>query len=250
MTRPHRPGQAAAVGSAANREPRHDGRLDLRQEAARDPAPVHGPEAPGDELALERVVFLSDAVFAIAMTILVLELRLPELPESVTGDGLRDALWGMAPRFGAYALSFAILGSFWVSHWRRYHRVARADGRLAWLNLLFLGLVAVIPFPTAVIGEHGDLPIAVVLYAVTLSAAGLAGTMAWLHAGRAGLAAPGTPLDLRGSGTLRALVVPAVLLGSLVLLPVAGPYAVELSWLAIVPLSILVRPAARPAPPA
>jgi len=206
--------------------------------------PPRGPALPaaGDELALERVVFLSDAVFAIAMTILVLELRLPDLPDGVTGDGLRDALAAMAPRFAAYALSFAILGAYWVSHWRRYQRIERANGRLAWLNLAFLGLIAAIPFPTAVIGEHGDLPIAVVLYAATLSAAGLAGTFAWVYAGRAGLTAPGTRLDLRGSGTLRALVVPAVLVGSLALLPVLGPYGTELSWLVIVPLSILTRP--------
>jgi uncharacterized membrane protein len=204
--------------------------------------PTAGPGA-GDELALERVVFLSDAVFAIAMTLLVLELRLPALEEPGDGDALRDALLAIVPRLGAYALSFAILGAYWLSHWRRYHRVARADGRLAWLNLLFLGLVAVIPFPTAVIGEHGDLPLAVVLYALSLSLAGLAGTVAWLYASRAGLTADGTPTGLRDSGTLRGLVVPAVLLGSLVLLPVLGPYGVELSWIAIVPLSILARPA-------
>lgn len=208
-------------------------------------APASAVEGEGDDLALERVVFLSDAVFAIAMTILVLELRITELPGAVTGDVLQDALVEVAPRFAAYALSFAILGAYWVSHWRRYRFVARADGRLAWLNLLFLGLIAVIPFPTAVIGEHGDLAAAVVLYAVTLALAGLAGTWAWLYAVRAGLTASRAPLDIRGSGTLRALVVPAVLLGSLVLLPVLGPYAVELSWLAIVPLSFLARPGRR-----
>lgn len=199
----------------------------------------------GDDLAVERVVFLSDAVFAIAMTLLVLELRLPALPGPVDTGALRDALVALAPRFGAYALSFAILGAYWVAHWRRYRHIARADGRLAWLNLLFLGLVAIIPFPTAVIGEHGDLPIAVVLYAASLSLAGLAATVAWTYAVRAGLTGAEVPSGIRESGTLRGLVVPVVLLGSLALLPVIGPYGVELSWLAIVPLSVLARPATR-----
>ena len=107
---------------------------------------------------------------------------------------------------------------------------------------LQLGFVGFIPFPTAVIGEFGNLPAAVALYAVTLSLAGLAGTLSWFYAVRARLLLPGTPTSLRASGTLRALVLPVVMLGSLLLLPVMGVFVVEWSWLLILPLVVLTRP--------
>ena len=187
-------------------------------------------------------MFLSDGVFAIAMTLLVLEVRLPDLAATITNDELSTALLELGGRLFAYALSFAVLATFWVGHWRRFRKIERADVRLAWINVLLLGLVAFIPFPTAVIGEFGNLPAAVALYAVTLSLAGLAGTLSWFYAARARLLLPGTPTSLRASGTLRALVLPVVMLGSLLLLPVMGVFVVEWSWLLILPLVVLTRP--------
>ena len=193
----------------------------------------------GEELGLERVIFLSDGVFAIAMTLLVLDVRLPDLPANIAPDRFADALSALALPVLAYALSFAVLGTLWVAHWRRFRTIERVDPRLVWINLLLLALVAFMPFPTSVIGRHGDQPLAVVLYASTLAA--LSGTGAWFYAARHDLLVPGSPRDLRDAGVLRALVVPAVMLGSLLLLPFVDAYAVEWSWLLILPLLVLVR---------
>ena len=125
-------------------------------------------------LGLERIVFLSDGVFAIAMTILVLEVRLPELPAGASNDELLAAIVGLGPRLFAYALSFSILSLYWIAHWRRFGQIERADGMLATLNLLLLALIALIPFPTGLVGIAAGSPAAVVLYAVTLAGAGLA----------------------------------------------------------------------------
>lgn len=113
-------------------------------------------------LEFERVLFFSDAVFAIAITLLVIELRLPELAEGATDASVADALGRLAPRLFAYGLSFAIIGLYWLAHWRRFQRIERTDHRLAVLNLVLLAFVALIPFPTGVIGEHGDTAPAVV----------------------------------------------------------------------------------------
>ena len=195
---------------------------------------------PRDSL-LERVVFLSDGLFAIALTVLVLELRLPGLPASADESQLEAALRELVPRFFAYALSFSIISLYWMAHWRRFQLIQRADARLAYLNLTQLAFIALIPFPTALIGEHGDLPIAVVLYAVTLSAAGLTGVVAGVYASSAGLTRGAVPSVGIGSPSRRGLIVPAVMIASLLLLPWAGTSAVELSWLAILPVDFVAR---------
>ncbi len=188
------------------------------------------------DLGVERVIFLSDGVFAIALTLLVIDLRLPDLPASTGGVEISTAIADLAPRVFAYALSFTIIAFYWMAHLRRFRLIGRANARLAYLNLLFLAFIALIPFPTALIGEHGDLPIAVVIYAGTLSAAGLAGFLCWVYALRAELVAPETPRDVVRSGAMRGLAAPIVMLTSLLLLPIASTYIVELVWLLILPV--------------
>ncbi len=188
------------------------------------------------DLGIERVVFLSDGLFAIALTILVIDLRLPDLPVSAGTSELSSAIGELAPKVFAYALSFAIISLYWVAHLRRFKLIGRADTGLAYLNLLLLAFIALIPFPTSLIGEHGDLPVVVVIYAGTLSAAGIAGFLCWVYALRAQLVAPDAPGDAVRSGAARGLAAPIVLLGSLLLLPVASTYLVELTWLLILPV--------------
>ena len=162
--------------------PAHDGNV----------ATVSGratPDEPG--LDFERLLFFSDAVFAIAITLLIIEIRLPPLPEHPTDEHVLEAIRTVLPSVFAYGLSFATIGLYWLAHWRRYRYVTGADKRLVALNLVLLGLIAFIPFPTAVIGEHGDTAAAVIFYVITLSAAWLVGPLTWLYAWRAGLVRPG-----------------------------------------------------------
>jgi uncharacterized membrane protein len=200
-----------------------------------EPADAAGREHHEPELDLERVVFFSDAVFAIAITLLVLELKVPTVPERATADELLAALRATTPQIFAWLLSFATIGLYWLAHWRRFRYVERIDERLAALNLVLLGLIAFIPFPTALMGEHGDLVPVVVLYAISLSAAGIVGPLSWVYAFRAGLVRSDTPERIARLGALRGFSVPMIMLGSLLLLPIVGSFAVEMSWLLILP---------------
>jgi uncharacterized membrane protein len=205
-----------------------------------DPPPAGSPQVEGAprDSGLERLVFFSDAVFAIAITLLVIDLRLPDIGEHASNDELVDAIRAVGPRIAAYALSFAVIGLYWLAHWRRYHYIVRADQRLALINLLLLGFVAFIPFPTAVMGDHGDLPAALILYVLTLTAAGLIGPASLVYASRSGLVAPGTPREVVRYGIVRGLGVPIVMAASLVLLPFVSTNVVELTWL----LTLVVQP--------
>lgn len=198
--------------------------------------PLHsGDETEPGGLGLERLVFFSDAVFAIAMTLLVIDVRLPELAGQISDGDLADALWELWPRVFAYALSFAVIGMYWLAHWRRYLLVRRTNEGLARLNLLLLGLVAFIPFPTSLLGQHGDRPLVVALYAVVLALAGLAGAACWAYAASRGLLRPIVTADEYRLGLFRGLAAPAVFMASLLVLPIVGATATELLWLLVFP---------------
>jgi uncharacterized membrane protein len=96
---------------------------------------------------LERLVFFSDAVFAIAITLLVIEIEIPHLD----GNPARaaDALVHLLPSFFGFALSFLVIGRFWIGHHNTFTMIDHYDGRLAWPNLLLLMLIALMPFATA-----------------------------------------------------------------------------------------------------
>jgi uncharacterized membrane protein len=155
------------------------------------------PELPGasaaEERALGRVLALSDGVFAIAMTLLVVSLAVPDtVADDDVGSALRDEL----PSVAAYALSFAVIALFWLAHHRLFLAIRRLDDQLVLGNLLLLGLVALIPFPTAVLGEHGSSAAATATYAGAMALAALASSAQWWHVRRAGLAPHLSPGDL------------------------------------------------------
>jgi uncharacterized membrane protein len=193
-------------------------------------------EVPPD---LERVIFFSDAVFAIAMTLLVIDLAVPTAAD-MTNQELLKNLRDLGPSIFSYALSFAVVGSYWLAHWRRFHYIERTNEPLALINLALLGLVALIPFPTAVLGAHGNLPAAVVLYAVVLSAGGIVGGLSWLYAYRAGLCRPDVDTRELRLGLMRSWSGPVVMLASLPLLFVSTTLT-ELSWLLIFPAQVVLR---------
>ena len=127
----------------------------------------------------ERLTALSDGVFAIAITLLVLELRVPEqLPQG----GLITLVPELLPRVIGHAVTFAVLGIYWVGHYNMFLHIKRHDRTLLWLNNLFLLFVAVMPFPTSLVVQHGSDRLALIVYAGTLMCAGLSLELIWLYA--------------------------------------------------------------------
>jgi uncharacterized membrane protein len=125
------------------------------------------PEA-GKEL--DRIVFFSDAVFAIAITILVLDIRIPPdlVPRELPGRILD--LW---PKFLSYVISFVVLAIYWQAHHRVFKPIRTYDKTLLWLNFIFLMTVAFLPFPTSLLGEYGEEQVSVVIYAANAALASL-----------------------------------------------------------------------------
>ena len=117
----------------------------------------------GGPVDADRVLAFSDAVFAIAITLLTLQLQVrPGLHGSAFTRELRDLL----PSLGAYALSYIILGQLWLTHHRIFSVIARVDRPLLTANLAFLGLIALMPFPVHLLADYHDRPLAVAIYAL------------------------------------------------------------------------------------
>jgi uncharacterized membrane protein len=186
---------------------------------------------------LERLVFFSDAVFAIAITLLVLPLTEADLEDEHLASQLL-ALW---PELLSFALSFLVVGTYWIAHHRMFDHIVRLDVRMLWINLVFLACIAFLPFPTAVLGRHGDTTAAVVLYAAAMSVTGFASAGLWLYAsGRHRLIDPDLDPRLVRLLTLRALVVPTAFLPSIVVAFFSPPVAWVL-WFIAYPITVVVR---------
>ncbi len=123
-------------------------------------------DGPTDEGSPDRLLTLSDGIYAIAMTLLVLNV---EVPEGLDEAGLRHALAQLWPQLAAYVASFSLLGAFWRDHRRLFLRVRRIDGTLGRLTVASLGAVALLPFPTTVLAEYRLQTPAVALYAAAIT---------------------------------------------------------------------------------
>jgi uncharacterized membrane protein len=193
------------------------------------------PEA-GREL--DRIVFFSDAVFAIAITILVLDIRVPdglspaELPAEVLG------LW---PKYLSYVVSFLVLAIYWQAHHRVFRPIRGYDGTLVWLNFLFLMAVAFLPFPTSLLGEYGREQVSVVIYAANAAVASLLLSAISWYAGRGHRLVPPDHDDEESKiRRLQGLAVPAVFLASIGV-SFFSPMAAMYSWLLLAITDPIIR---------
>ena len=114
----------------------------------------------------DRLIFLSDGIYAIAMTLLVLDVK---IPDGLSAAALPHAIGHLWPQLAAYLISFCILGNFWRDQRRLFLRVRRVDATLIRLTLLSLGAIALLPFPTALLAEYLTQPLAVALYASAIT---------------------------------------------------------------------------------
>lgn len=159
---------------------------------------------------LDRLAALSDGIFAIAMTLLVLELHTPAAAAIHDSRGLLLALLELAPKLLVYALSFMTLGIFWVGQQTQLNHLARASRDLTWLHLAFLGAVTLLPFTTALIGEFITLRAALLIYWLNILALGALLSLAWRHAVRHSLLAADAPDALSAAIQRRILIAQAL----------------------------------------
>jgi uncharacterized membrane protein len=129
-----------------------------------------------------RLNAISDGVFAIVLTLMVFEIKIPDIAPGQATSELSQALLKLLPDFSILFLSFVVLGIYWVGHNNVFLHVIRHNRLLLWLNILFLLTVALIPFPAALLVRYGNAQISVILYALNLAVGGVLLDLIWGYA--------------------------------------------------------------------
>jgi uncharacterized membrane protein len=188
-----------------------------------------------NEKVLGRVLTFSDGVFAIAILLLLIDVK---LPAGVSAASLGAALRSLWPNYLAFFISFVVIGLYWTAHVRLFRDIVRYDWGLIWLNLLYLLFIVIIPFSTSVLSIHFA-RLSVIMYAATIAAAGYSNTIVRVYSTRA--------RRLTGSGLghtyirktiFLSLIAPtgfAISIGLALLNPVIARYF----WMAILVIQII-----------
>jgi uncharacterized membrane protein len=205
-----------------------------------------------DPLEFGRVLSVSDAIFGLAMTLLVVSIV---VPPGLTSVQFTAAVGELVPRIAIMALSFAVAASAWLGHRRFFSRLQRIDAGIQWRNFVLLGLVALIPLAHQVLGSYPQEPLSYVLYAVILSAVNVMFVALELHAARRNLLRPGSSEASHRLEVARAVLDAA---GFALSIPLAFLVVAwtPLLWVALLPLEALLvwrmlpsRPPAASPPP-
>jgi uncharacterized membrane protein len=137
--------------------------------------------------SIERLAALSDGIFAVAMTLLVLDLHAPAIA-AIRGEAdLLHALWGLAPRLVIYLMSFLTLGIFWVGQQTQLNHLSHTDCDLTWIHLAFLFAATLMPFSTGLMAEFIRYRAALLLYWANILLFGLLLLASWRYASREAL---------------------------------------------------------------
>src|SRR3954468_22848367 len=124
-----------------------------------------------------RVEAFSDGVFAIVITLLILDIRVPDVDYSQ----LSASLVAVLPRIFAYVISFGVIGVYWLAHHQSLQLIGKLNGFLIWLNLVYLLAVSFMPFPTALLGRYPMQPLPIVIYGINLIVANTTGVLLTLY---------------------------------------------------------------------
>ena len=145
---------------------------------------------------VERLAALSDGIFAVAMTLLVLDLRIPAREAVHSPAELRQALLTLAPQLVAYLMSFITLGIFWIGQQTQLNHLARSDRSLSWIHLLFLFAVSMMPFSTHLLAEFISYRIALIAYWLNIVLLGAVLYFSWICALGTGLVRDDLPPEV------------------------------------------------------
>ena len=194
------------------------------------------------EFQLERLILFSDAVFAIAITLLVIEIKIPDIHTDVSDRVLLNALGNLVPKFIGFIFSFMLIGLYWTVHHRMFGFVTSFDGKLLRMNLFFLFFIALMPFSTGFYGEYAghelftkQLKIPLTFYVLNFCCVGLINYLMWIRICNPKYKLADPPIDgmVAAQAKARSLVVPLIFL---LMLPIA--YFIGVMYAVYVPMII------------
>jgi TMEM175 potassium channel family protein len=187
-----------------------------------------------------RVLAFSDAVFAIAMTLLVVGIAVPTFADHGDVGELADALNDLVPSFVSFFISFAVIGRYWAAHHQFCAGLARVDRGLVAINLVYLAFIAFLPFPTALLGNYFENPLSVAMYAVMVAIISGLEVVLFRHAYRGGLLREAMPEDVYRWGVMQSISPVVFFLASVPVAFVSTTLAVVV-WFGGIPFQLATR---------
>lgn len=181
------------------------------------------------EFQLERIILFSDAVFAIAITLLIIEIKIPEITQPVTEQKLTEALESIIPKSIGFIVSFFLIGLYWTIHHSIFGYVINYTSKLLWINLLFLFGIVIMPFSTSFFSEYfmelKKTP--VIVYTINICFLGVMNYFLWRYiTNPIHQLTENLPAHLRAYRSFRALVVPVIFICMLVWYLFSPQYAI------------------------
>jgi len=203
---------------------------------SRDAVPE--PSTP-ENVEQDRIVMLSDGVFAIAITLLIFNVK---VQDGVNVTDVRAIVYSLLPHFIGYTISFIVIASYWLGHRQTMKAITHVDRNFLWLNFVFLFFITVFPVPTDLIGLHFGTVAPTIIYACFSAATGFSLWLLWMYAfGRARLLHPHfDPHEVRFRGTFYFVRSLIYLVSLFVLFVPYGVYLFFAIWALLVPLLIMV----------
>ena len=190
---------------------------------------------------MDRIMALSDGIFGVAITLLVLTIDVPDLAKGSTDAELWSRLVAQAPEFLSFILGFIVVGAFWISHHQKLRFIKRYDKTFLWINIFSLLLVCLLPFTTNLLGDYENSQLALILFASNLFLVSLMFTLMWVYATYKRRL---VDVDLDKSTiqevTMVNLLIAGLFVGSIIL-SFLHIDAAKYSWLLIIPLVFMFK---------
>ncbi|MEX2274069.1 MAG: TMEM175 family protein [Actinomycetota bacterium] len=202
---------------------------------------LRGVYERGTGVDFDRMIFFTDAVYAIAMTLLIVTVELPKLSGDVTDPAvLWDAITDSGPKILGFFIGFVLLGRYWLAHHEFTTWLQAIDRTLMSTNLIYLAFVAFLPFPTALIGGYEDNPLSVTLFGITLALVSGMETVLFIVAYRHELLRTRISREAYRYGVAASTAPVVVFLASIPLAFLVSPTVALLSWLVAIPIQIVM----------
>ncbi len=210
---------------------------------AADKPPAAAPAAGSrtydhDSVEFARVAAFSDGMFAIAMTLLVVGIEVPDIPDTDSVSELWAQISDLEGSLISFFISFAVIGRYWLAHHEFFGQLRAIDNPQIGLNLLYLCFIAFLPFPTGLLGNFFENPLAFTIYAVTVAIVSGLELVGFRRAHRGGLLIHQLPEDVYRWGAAMSLSPVIFFLASIPLAFVDSSLAV-LVWLLMIPFQAL-----------
>ncbi|MGH9328678.1 MAG: TMEM175 family protein [Terriglobia bacterium] len=193
---------------------------------------------------VDRLAALSDGIFAVAMTLLVLDLRVPTVEAVHSEHDLWRALAALAPELVTYLMSFLTLGIFWVGQRTQLNDLARADRDLSWIHIAFLFVVTLTPFSTSLLARFIDFRLALLAYWVNILLLGVILYLSWGYALRARLVRDDLPIEVPAAVCRRIKIAQALYALGAALCVISPSWSI--AFIVLVQLNYAVAPRVRP----